>query len=174
MAQVIFKGKNLKLQGKELKVGDALPDFTLTGQDLSDICRDDFLGGVIVLSVVPSMDTKVCSIQTKRFNFEAASLSPDVRILSVSLDLPFALKRWCGAEGVERVIVASDHKFRTFGPAFGVYIAELGLLSRAVFVSDPSGRLTHVEYVTDVSQEPDYAMAMEAVKDALKKSESSS
>jgi thiol peroxidase len=122
---------------------------------------------VTVLSVAPSLDTPVCAMQTRTFNKEAVSLLEEVVIVSVSLDLPFALARFCGAEGINRVIVASDYKYRTFGEAFGVYIRELGLLSRAVFVLDRSGNVMHAEYVSEVTSEPNYAAALRAVRAAL-------
>jgi len=159
-----FKGKPLTLVGAELKVGDRAPDFKLVGKDLSDVESGSFRGKVRVLSVAPSLDTPVCAAQTRTFNKEAADLSGAVVILSVSLDLPFALARFCGAEGIERVITASDYKYRTFGEAYGVYIAELGLLARAVFVIDRNETVVHAEYVREVTNEPDYPAALEAVK----------
>ena len=164
---VTFKGKRLTLVGAELKVGDKAPDFKLVSKDLSDVESDGFRGKVRVLSVAPSLDTPVCATQTRTFNKETAGLSDDVVILSVSLDLPFALARFCGAEGIERVITASDHKYRTFGEAYGVYIRELGLLARAVFVIDRNDTVVHAEYVGEVTNEPDYAAALEAVKAAV-------
>ncbi len=162
-----FKGKPLTLVGAELKVGDQAPDFKLVGKDLSDVESGSFRGKARVLSVAPSLDTPVCAAQTRTFNKEAADLSDDVVILSVSLDLPFALARFCGAEGIERVITASDYKYRTFGEAYGVYIAELGLLARAVFVIDRNDTVVHAEYVREVTTEPDYVAALEAVKAAV-------
>jgi thiol peroxidase len=137
------------------------------GNDLADIDCASFEGKVLVLSVAPSIDTPVCATQTRVFNQEAAGLSEDVVILSVSLDLPFALVRFCGAEGIERVVMASDYKYRTFGAAFGVNIRELGLLTRAVFVIDREDKVVHAEYVPEVTNEPDYVAALEAVKASL-------
>ena len=162
-----FKGSPLTLAGAEIKVGDQAPHFKLVGNDLADIECEAFHGKVRVLSVAPSIDTPVCATQTRTFNKEAVGLSEDVVILSVSLDLPFALARFCGAEGIERVITASDYKYHTFGEAYGVYIRELGLLTRAVFVINRQGKVTHAEYVPEVTNEPDYAAALEAVKAAL-------
>jgi len=162
-----FKGNPLTLLGPEIKVGDQAPPFKLVGNDLADIESPSFHGRVRVLSVAPSIDTPVCATQTRTFNREAVSLSEDVVILSVSLDLPFALARFCGAEGIERVITASDYKYRTFGEAYGVYIRELGLLTRAVFVIDQTGHVVHAEYVSEITNEPDYMTALEAVKAAL-------
>jgi len=163
---VTFKGNPLTLVGPEIKVGDPAPHFKLVGKDLTDVVCESFHGKVRVLSVAPSIDTPVCATQTRTFNKEAAGLSEDVVILCVSRDLPFALARFCGAEGIERVITASDYKYQTFGEAYGVYIRELGLLSRAVFVIDREGEVVHVEYVAEITNEPDYAAALRAVKTA--------
>ena len=161
---VTFKGKPLTLVGPEIKAADQAPHFKLVGNDLADIECESFHGKVRVLSVAPSIDTPVCATQTRTFNKETIGLSEDVVVLSVSLDLPFALARFCGAEGIERVITASDYKYRTFGETYGVYIRELGLLTRAVFVIDREGRIVHAEYVPEVTNEPDYAAALKAVK----------
>ena len=120
-----------------------------------------------MLSVAPSIDTPVCATQTRTFNKEAAGLSEDVVVVSVSLDLPFALKRFCGAEGIERVITASDYKYHDFGEAYGVLMRELGLLTRAVFVVNREAKVIHAEYVSEVTNEPDYTAALEAVKTAV-------
>lgn len=162
-----FKGSSLTLLGTEITAGDRAPDFKLVGNDLADIDSATFHGRVRVLSVAPSLDTSVCAAQTRRFNQEAVNLSEDVVILSVSLDLPFALARFCGAEGIERVLTASDYKYRTFGEAYGLYIRELGLLTRAVFVIGRDDKVVHAEYVPEVTDEPDYAAALAAVKEAL-------
>lgn len=162
-----FKGNPLTLVGAEIKVGDRAPHFKLVGNDLSDVESATFHGKVRVLSVAPSLDTPVCATQTRTFNKAAVDLSDDVAIMSVSLDLPFALSRFCGAEGIERVLTASDYKYRSFGEAYGVYIRELGLLARAVFVIDRDDKVVHAEYVREVTSEPDYAAALEAVRAAL-------
>jgi len=162
-----FKGGPLTLVGPEIGVGDQAPHFKLVGNDLADINSASFEGKVRVLSVAPSLDTPVCASQTRKFNQEAVDLSDDVVILSVSLDLPFALSRFCGAEGIESVLTASDYKYRTFGEAYGVYIRELGLLARAVFVIDRNEKVVHAEYVSEVTNEPDYAAALKAVRAAL-------
>ena len=164
---VTFKGKPMTLEGPEIKAGDKAPHFRLVGNDLADIECKSFHGKVRVLSVAPSIDTPVCAAQTRTFNKEAASLSEDVIVLSVSLDLPFALKHFCGAEGIERAITASDYKYRDFGAAYGVLISELGLLTRAVFVVNRENKVIHAEYVAEVTSEPDYAAALRAVKGAL-------
>ena len=164
---VTFKGKPMTLVGAEVKVGDDAPHFKLVGNDLADIECRSFHGKVRVLSVAPSIDTPVCATQTRTFNQEAADLSKDVVVLSVSLDLPFALTRFCGAEGIERVITTSDYKYREFGEAYGVLISELGLLTRAVFVVNRENKIIHAEYVAEVTSEPDYAGAIKAVKTAV-------
>lgn len=164
---VTFKGSPMTLVGPEIKLGAPAPHFKLVGKDMSDIDCAAFHGKVRVLSVAPSLDTPVCAAQTRRFNQEAAGLSADVAILSVSLDLPFALGRFCGAEGIERVITGSDYKYRSFGEGYGVYIRELGLLARAVFVIDKDDKIVHAEYVREVTNEPDYAGALAAVKALL-------
>jgi thiol peroxidase len=164
---VTFKGTPMTLMGPEIRVGDEAPHFKLVGNDLADIECKLFHGKVRVLSVAPSIDTPVCATQTRTFNKEAAGLSEDVVVLSVSLDLPFALKRFCGAEGIERVITASDYKYRDFGEAYGVLISELGLLTRAVFVVNRENKVTHAEYVAEVTSEPDYAAALKAVEAAV-------
>jgi len=161
---VKMKGSSLTLIGPELRPGDAAPDFTLTANDLSDLELRSLKGRVVVLSVVPSLDTGVCAAQTRRFNQEATGLSPEVVVLTVSMDLPFAQKRFCGAEGIDRVVTASDYKHRCFGPAYGVAIKELGLLSRSVFVIDRAGRITYAQYVRELSEEPDYASALAAAR----------
>jgi len=157
----------MTLLGPEIKVGDQAPHFNQVGNDLADIECESFHGKVRVLSVAPSIDTPVCATQTRTFNKEAAGLAEDVVIVSVSLDLPFALKRFCGAEGIDRVLTGSDYKYRAFGKAYGVYIRELGLLARAVFVVNREGKVVHAEYVPEVTSEPDYAGALKAVRAAL-------
>ena len=158
-----FKGSPLTLVGNELRSGDRLPPFRVTGVDLNDITEKTFSGSTLIISSVPSIDTPVCAAETRRFNQEASSLA-SVKILTVSLDLPFAQKRWCGAEGVENVIMGSDYKHRSFGEAFGTCIQELGLLSRAVFVADGNGVLRYVQYVPEVAEEPDYEPVLAAAK----------
>ncbi len=164
---ITFKGSPLTILGKALKVGDTLPTFTLTANDMSDLSSTAFADKPVIVSVVPSVDTPVCSIQTKRFNQEAGELGSKVAILTVSRDLPFAQKRWCAAEGVENLTLASDYKHQAFGEAFGAFIKEWGLLARALFVADKTGKLVHVEYVSDVSSEPDYSVALQKVRELL-------
>lgn len=158
-----FKGNPLTLLGRELKAGDTLPKFKVTGLDMNDVDNSTFAGSNLIISSVPSIDTPVCAVETKRFNQEASSL-PSTKILTVSMDLPFAQKRWCGAEGVNDLTMGSDYKFRSFGEDFGTYIQELGLLSRAVFVADKTGTIRYVEYVPEMTEEPNYDRVLEAAR----------
>jgi thioredoxin-dependent peroxiredoxin len=165
MANITFKGNNVTLLGNEVKVGDQAPDFTVLGNDLSEVTLQDSKGSVRLISVVPSLDTGVCDAQTRRFNEEAASLG-NVKVLTVSVDLPFAQKRWCGANGIENVQTLSDHRALSFGEAYGVAIKELRLLARAVFVVDSNDKVTYVEYVSEATDHPNYEAALEAAKQA--------
>ncbi|HSH25045.1 MAG TPA: thiol peroxidase [Massilibacterium sp.] len=165
MAKFVFGGKELELQGKELKVGDKAPDFKVVANDLSEVTLADSKGKVRIISVVPSLDTGVCDKQTRQFNEEAAKLD-NVEILTVSVDLPFAQKRWCGAAGIDKVKTVSDHRDLSFGEAYGVVVKEFRLLSRAVFVVDSNDEITYVQYVPAAAEEPDYNAAIEAAKAA--------
>ncbi len=160
---VTMKGKPLTLVGKQVKVGDSAPDFEVLANDLSPVKLSDFRGRVCVISVVPSLDTPVCDIQTRRFNEEAAALGRDVVVLTISMDLPFAQKRWCGAAGIKNVQTLSDHRNAAFGKAFGVLIDELRLLARAVFVVDADGIIRYKQVVEELTSEPDYDAAIGAV-----------
>jgi thioredoxin-dependent peroxiredoxin len=162
---VTFKGKPVTLMGSQVKVGDKAPNFTVLANDLSEVTLDDTKGSVRLISVVPSIDTGVCDAQTRRFNEEAAKLD-NVKVLTVSVDLPFAQKRWCGANGIENVQTLSDHRDLSFGEAYGVVIKELRLLARAVFVVNSNDEVTYVEYVNEVTDHPNYEAAIEAVKAA--------
>jgi thioredoxin-dependent peroxiredoxin len=160
---VVMKGKPLTLVGNELKVGDLAPDVELTANDLSGVKISLYRGKTCIISAVPSLDTPVCSIETRRFNEEASKLGDDVVILTVSMDLPFAQKRWCGAEGVDRVITLSDYRDKEFGKAYGVLIKELVLLARTVFVVDKQGVIRYIQQVKEQSTEPDYNAVLAAV-----------
>ncbi|HJZ50361.1 MAG TPA: thiol peroxidase [Roseiflexaceae bacterium] len=153
------------LLGPELKPGDKAPAFTLTKVKNEKISSADFAGKPLVISVIPSIDTGVCSRQTRRFNEEAAALGDKVNILTVSADLPFAQARWCGAEGIDRVIMGSDYIDMNFGDAYGTHIKDLRLESRAVFVVDANGIIRHVEYVPVSGREPNYEAALAALKE---------
>jgi thiol peroxidase len=165
MANVTFKGKPVTLVGNEVKVGDTAPDFKVLANDLSEVTLADTKGYVRLISVVPSIDTGVCDAQTRRFNEEAAKLE-NVKVLTISVDLPFAQKRWCGANGIENVQTLSDHRDVSFGQAYGVLIKELRLLTRAVFVIDSNDKVTYVEYVPEATNHPNYEAAIEAAKAA--------
>ena len=158
-----MKGKPLTLIGPELKAGDPAPDFDVVDGTLSPVHLADTGQKTRVFSLVPSLDTPVCDAQTKRFNEEAAKLA-DVDIYTVSMDLPFAQKRWCGAFGVDRVKMLSDHKSGSFGSAYGTLIKELRIESRAIFVVSPDNKIKYAEYVKEVSDHPNYEAAMAAVK----------
>lgn len=163
--QTTLKGNPLNLAGPELKAGDTAPDFTLTDNGLKPVTLKDTGSGVRIISVVPSLDTPVCDAQTKRFNEEAAKL-PGVDIITVSMDLPFAQKRWCGAFGVDKVKMLSDHKDGNFGASYGTLIQDLRIESRAIFVLDKNNRIVHAEYVPEVAEHPNYDTALAATRAA--------
>ena len=160
---VTLRGNPMTLVGAELKVGDKAPDFQLLGNDMKPVTLADTAGKVRILAVIPSLDTPVCDAETRRFNEEAAKL-PGVEILTVSMDLPFAQARWCGAAGVKNVRTLSDYRDRSFGPAYGVLIQELQLEARAVFVLDQDNTIRHAEYVQEVAEHPNYGAILEAAK----------
>ncbi len=161
---VTMKGSPLTLTGNEVKVGQKAPDFEVVANDLSAVKFTSFAGKVCIISSVPSLDTPVCDIQTHRFNEEADKLGGNVAVLTISMDLPFAQKRWCGSAGVKNVQTLSDHRDASFGLAFGVLIKELRLLARAVFVVDKQGTIMYMQIVPELSKEPDYDAALKAVK----------
>lgn len=159
-----LKGNPLTLVGPELKAGDAAPDFETVDKTLSPVKLGP--GGTVrIFSVVPSLDTPVCDAQTKRFNDEAAKLD-GVEIVTVSMDLPFAQSRWCGAFGVDKVKMLSDHRDGSFGKAYGTLIKELRIESRAIFVVDKDNKIRHAEYVKEVADHPNYETALAAAKAA--------
>lgn len=161
---VTMKGNPLTLVNNLPPVGQPAPDFEVVGNDLSPVKRSSYLGKVCVISSVPSLDTPVCDMQTRRFNQEAENLGSDISILTISMDLPFAQKRWCGAAGVERVVTLSDHRQAEFGTGYGVLIKELRLLARAVFIVDRDGMVRYVQLVKEIAEEPDYNAVLEALK----------
>jgi thiol peroxidase len=164
---VTFKGNGITLSGDEVATGQPAPDFSVVGADLSTKTLGDFKGKTLIITAVPSLDTGVCDTETRRFNEEAGKLGPDVAVLCVSRDLPFAQKRWCGAAGVEHVHTLSDFRDRSFGKAYGVEIADsplAGLLARAVWVIDKNGNVAYQEIVPEIAQEPKYDAALEAAK----------
>ncbi len=163
---ITMRGNPLTLLGSELKVGDKAPDFTVTNNDMQPVSLADYQGQPLALLSVPSLDTPVCAVETRRFNAEAAKLAEGVRILTISMDLPFAQKRWCGAMGIDKVVTLSDHREASFGQNYGVLIKELRLLARAVFVVDRTGKLTYVELVRELADEPYYAGVLDALAKA--------
>ena len=162
--EITFQGNPLTLIGSAMNVGDSAPDVALLGNDLSPVQLSAYKGKVCVISVVPSLDTPVCDMQTRKFNEEAGSLGEHVAILTMSMDLPFAQARWCGAAGVDKVATLSDHRDAAFGEAFGLFIKELRLLARAVLVVDQEGIIQYNQLVKEVTEEPDYSAVLEAVK----------
>jgi thiol peroxidase len=160
-----LRGNPMTLIGPELQPGDAAPDFDVVSDSLQRVTLDSTGRKVRIFSVVPSLDTPVCDAQTKRFNEEAASLA-GVDIFTVSMDLPFAQKRWCGAFGIDNVRMLSDHRNGSFGEHYGTLIKELRIESRAIFVVDADNKLAHVEYVREVADHPDYAAALAAARAA--------
>jgi thiol peroxidase len=164
---VAFHGKPITLIGPELRSGDKAPQFHVVDNDLKPVTLDDFLGKVLVISSVPSLDTPVCDMETRRFNMEAQNLGDRVQILTVSMDLPFAQKRWCGQAGVSNVRTVSDYQTASFGTAYGVLIEGLRLLARAVFVVDTAGVLRLVHIVPELTHEPDYAAILNVVRSIL-------
>jgi thiol peroxidase len=160
-----MKGNPLALTGTEVKVGDAAPDVELTANDLSAAKLSALREGkVTIITSVPSLDTSVCDTETKRFNEAAAQAGPDVKVLTVSMDLPFAQARWCGAAGVKDVQTVSDYRGAAFGQAYGVLIKDLHLLARAVFVVDKAGTVKYIELVKELTNEPDYDAALKAAR----------
>ncbi|MBC8018971.1 MAG: thiol peroxidase [Verrucomicrobia bacterium] len=164
---ITFKGNPFTLLGPELKVGDKAPDFAVVDNSLAAVTLASSTGKIRIISAVPSLDTPVCDTETRRFNQEAAGLPGDVLVLTVSLDLPFAQKRWCGAAGIDKVITLSDYRERSFGQNYGVLIKELLLLTRAVFIVDAHDIIRYIQIVPEVTSEPDYAAVIAAVKELL-------
>jgi len=166
---VTFKGTPLTLAGSELKVGSQAPDFKLHYFEggLKELKLSDLKGKPTIISVVPSLDTPVCQVQTKTFNTKLGELGDRINALTVSLDLPFAQNRFCGAEGIKSMRTASDYQDRNFGNSYGTLIEELKILSRAVFVLDANGKVVYAQYVPEVATEPDYEPALAALKSQL-------
>ncbi len=165
--QVTMKGNPVTLVGHEVKPGDSAPDFTLYAMPGAPVGLHDLEGKVKVFNVIVSVDTPVCDVQTKKFNQEAANLGDDVEILTISMDLPFALKRYCAAEGIDKVKTVSDYMDASFGQNYGVLIKENRLLARSIFVVDKDDKVRYVEIVPEIASEPDYDAAISAVKAAL-------
>lgn len=159
-----FQGNPLTLIGPELKVGDKAPDFKAVDNGLKPVTLASSQGKTRLVSVVPSIDTPVCDLQTKRFNQEASKLPENVAVLTVSMDLPFAQARWCGLAGADKIQMLSDYQERSFGQAYGVLIKELQLLARTVFVIGPDDKIQYVERVKEVTQQPDYEKVLGFLK----------
>jgi len=161
---ITMKGNPLTLTGNEVKAGEKAPDFVALDNDLTPVQFSSFRGKICILSSVPSLDTPVCDMETRRFNEEASRLGADILIFTISMDLPFAQKRWCAAAGVDKVKTLSDHRDASFGTSFGVLIKELRLLARAVFLIDGQGTIRYIQLVKEVTQEPDYDAILRALK----------
>ena len=161
---VTMKGNPVTLEGKIVEVGQKAPDAEVITNDMSVVKLSSYLGKTCIIASVPSLDTQVCDVETRRFNEEAGKLGSDIVVLTISMDLPFAQKRWCGAAGVKNVITLSDYRHASFGNAYGVLIKDLRLLARAVFVVDKAGAVRYVQIVPEIAAEPDYADVLEAVR----------
>lgn len=161
---ITFKGNPMTLVGNEVKTGAPAPAATLTATDMAAVTIDSFKGKVLIVSCVPSLDTPVCDLQTKRFNTEAGKLGDGAAIITVSVDLPFAQRRWCGAADAKNIKALSDYKDHSFGVNWGVRIKELGLIARAVYVVDKAGVVRYAQIVPEVTQEPNYDAALAAAK----------
>jgi thioredoxin-dependent peroxiredoxin len=162
---VTMKGKPVILVGQAIKVGQKSPDFEVTANDLSPVKFSSYAGKVCIIASVPSLDTAVCDIETRKFNEKAAGLGSDVVVLTISMDLPFAQKRWCGAAGIKNVQTLSDYRDASFGNAYGVLIKDLRLLARAVFVVDKKGVVRYLQIVPEIATEPDYEAVLKAAKE---------
>ncbi len=162
MLNITFAGSPLTVSGEQLSVGDKLPDFKAVTKDMLPFSLDE-ISGAKVISVVPSLDTGVCQTQTMQFNKKISELK-DITLITISLDLPFAQNRWCGASGLDKAIVVSDYQDREFAKKYNLLIDQLKLLARAVFVVDKDNVIRYVQYVDEVTDEPDYDKAVEAAK----------
>jgi thiol peroxidase len=161
---ITMRGNPLTLIGNEVKVGEMAPDFVVLDNNLSPVKFSSFRGKTCIISSVPSLDTPVCDMETRKFNEEAGRLGPEVVILTISMDLPFAQKRWCAAAGVDKVQTLSDHRDASFGTSYGVLIKELRLLARAVFLVDRKGIIQYIQLVKEVTKEPDYEAALNTLR----------
>jgi len=160
---ITIHGDPLTLVGDEIKVGSQAPDVELLDNDLKPVKLSAYLGKVLVIASVPSLDTPVCDIETRRFNDEAANLGSDIELVTISMDLPFAQKRWCGVAGITRIKTLSDHRQADFGMAYGVLIKELRLLARAIFILDRRGTVQYVQLIKEVADEPNYEEVLQTL-----------
>jgi len=161
---ITFQGNPLTLSGNELKPGDKAPDFKVLDVELKEVSLKDFSGKIKVISVTPSLDTPVCDLQARMFNSEAVNLPAEVVVLNISMDLPFAISRFCTSTGIDRVKALSDHREASFGNAYGVLIKELRLLARAVFILDNADMVRYIEVVPEMTNQPDYEKALGELK----------
>src|SRR5437879_2087587 len=164
--QTTVRGEPMPSVGADLKAGPKAPAFSAVGKGLAPVTLDQFKGKVKIMAAIPSIDTPVCDAETRRFNEEAAKLPGDVQILTISMDLPFAQARWCGAAGVDKVTTISDWRAAEFGQKYGALIKELHLLARAVFVLDKNDNVVYAEYVKEVANQPNFEAALEAARKA--------
>ena len=167
--RITLKGSKFTLTGPELKAGDKAPAFSLTGQDLKEVTLKDFSGKIKLVSVAVSLDTGVCDSQLRRFNEQAVSLGKDVVVLNVTMDLPFAIKRFCSTAGIDRVTSLSDHRNASFGENYGVLIKDLRLLARAIFVIDSRDTIAYAEIVPEATDSVDFEGSLKAVKELIAK-----
>jgi len=161
---VTFAGNPLTLTGNEVKVGDKAPDFKAVDKDLSEVRFSDFAGKVKIISVTPSLDTPVCNLQARKFEEEAGALGDKIAVINISMDLPFAIARFCAGAGIKNIRTLSDHREASFGNAYGVLIKELRLLARTIFVIDRSDTIRYIEVVPEITNEPDYDTAIAEAK----------
>lgn len=161
---ITFGGDKVTLEGKEIKVGDVAPSFKAVNKDLSDFNSEDLKGKIVVYSVAPSIDTPVCALQATTFNEEATKLSDDVKIVTVTVDLPFAQERFCSVKGIDNADIVSDYRYKEFGQKFGFMMEELQLLARGVVIVDRDGKVAYVEYVPEVTDDVNFDKALEEVK----------
>jgi thioredoxin-dependent peroxiredoxin len=161
---VFSNGNPLTLLGQELKVGDMAPEFVVANHELKPVKLSSLKGKVVIVSSVPSLDTQVCHLETVRFNAEAKKVASDIKFVTISMDLPFAQKRWCEETSTKNVQVLSDYKEASFGMAYGVLIKELRLLARTIFIIDRTGKISYIQYVKETSEEPNYEEVLEAIK----------
>ncbi len=164
---VTLFGNPVHLEGREVKIGDKAPEFVVLNKDLKEVTLKDFAGKIKLISATPSLDTPVCDLQARTFNQKAFELPEEVAILNISMDLPFAIARFCTAAGIDRIKVLSDHREASFGFNYGILIKELRLLARAVFVIDKNDVIRYMEIVPEITHHPDYDKALQAVKELL-------
>ncbi len=162
--KIMLNGTQMQLEGNCLKVGDNAPDFTLLDRNLKPVHLKDYAGKIVILSTVPSLDTPTCDVETRTFNKKASELGENVYILTVSKDLPFAQKRWCASAGIDKVETLSDYKKSSFATDYGILIKELELLTRAIFIIDGDQKIKYIQFVKEISEEPNYEEILGEVK----------